>query len=80
MEQELAAGAEEEADAAECLRRSLADSDAGRVCLFSEVAAEWRAKYNLLVHLSDKELFADSSYNVKLGCSAAEGALNDTAR
>ena len=49
MEQELATGAEDEADAAECLRRSLADSDAGRVRLFSEVAAEWRVKYNLPV-------------------------------
>ena len=74
MEQELATSAEDEADAAECLRRSLVDSDAGRVRLFSTVAAEWRTRYNLPVHLSDEELFADGSYNVKLGCSAAEGA------
>lgn len=56
MEQKWATSAEEEADAAECLRRSLADSDAGRVRLFSEVAAEWRTKYNLPTHLSDEEL------------------------
>ena len=62
MEQELVASAEEEADAAECLRRSLADSDAGRVRLFSEVAAEWRVKYNLPTHLSDEELL-EMPYN-----------------
>lgn len=46
----------EEADAAESLRRSFADSDAGRVRRFSEVAEEWRVKYNLPTHLLDEEL------------------------
>ena len=50
--------AREEAEAEESLRRSLADSGAGRVRLFSEVAAEWRTKYNLPTHLSQQELFA----------------------
>ena len=48
--------AQEQAEAAESLHRSIADSDAGRVRLFSEVAAEWRAKYNLPTDLSDEEL------------------------
>jgi hypothetical protein len=50
--------AREEAEAEESLRRSLADSDAGRVRLFSEVAAGWRTKYNLPTHLSQEELFS----------------------
>ena len=50
--------ARDEAEAQASLRRGLADSDAGRVRLFSEVAAEWRAKYNLPTHLSQEELFA----------------------
>ncbi len=53
--------AREQAEAAESLRRGIADSDAGRVRLFSEVAAEWRAKYNLPTHLSDEELSQDSN-------------------
>jgi len=50
--------AREEAESEASLRRGLADSDAGRVRLFSEVAAEWRTKYNLPTHLSQEELFA----------------------
>ncbi len=50
------AAAQEQSEAAESLRRGLADSDAGRVRLFSEVAAQWRTKYNLPTHLSDEEL------------------------
>lgn len=50
--------AREEIEAAESLRRSIADSDAGRVRLFSEVAAQWRTKYNLPTHLSQEELYA----------------------
>lgn len=53
--------AREQAEAAESLRRGIADSDAGRVRLFSEVAAEWRAKYNLPTHLSDEELARDTA-------------------
>ena len=63
-----------EADAAECLRRSLAGSDAGRVRLFSEVAAEWRVKCNLPVHLSDAELFEDDLRNAETDHGTAEGA------
>lgn len=48
--------AREKAEAAESLRRALAESDAGKVRLFSEAAAEWRAKYHLPTHLSDEEL------------------------
>jgi predicted transcriptional regulator len=50
--------AREQAEAAESLRRALAESDAGKVRLFSEVAAGWRAKYNLPTHLSGEELLA----------------------
>ena len=50
--------AREKADSAASLRRALEESDAGKVRLFSEVAAEWRAKYNLPTHLSDEELAA----------------------
>ncbi len=50
--------AREQAEAAESLRRAFAESDAGKVRLFSEVAAEWRAKYHLPTHLSDEEVLA----------------------
>jgi len=50
--------ARDKAESAESLRRALAESDAGKVRLFSEVAAEWRARYNLPTHLSDEELIA----------------------
>ena len=48
--------AREQAESSEGMRRALAESDAGKVRLFSKVAAEWRAKYNLPTHLSDEEL------------------------
>lgn len=50
--------AREQVEAAEGLRRALTESDAGKVRLFSEVAAEWRAKYNLPTHLSDEGILA----------------------
>ncbi len=50
--------AREQAEAAESLRRSLAESDVGKTRVFSEVAAEWRAKYRLPTHLSDEEILA----------------------
>lgn len=53
-------------EAAESLRRPLVQSDAGQVRRFSEVAAEWRAKYNLPVHLSQEELFAGETPRVSL--------------
>ncbi len=50
--------ARDRAEAAESLRLSLAQSDAGQVRRFSEVAEEWRIKYNLPTHLSDAEILA----------------------
>jgi hypothetical protein len=52
----------EEAEAAECLHRSFAESAAGKVRLFSEAAAEWRAKYNLPTHLSKEEILAGETF------------------
>lgn len=45
-------------EATKSLRLSLAQSDAGQVRRFSEVAEEWRVKYNLPTHLSDAEILA----------------------
>ncbi len=45
-----------EQDDIESLRCAFAESDAGKVRLFSEFAAELRTKYNLPIHLSDEEL------------------------
>ncbi len=56
----------EQAEATESLRRALAESDAGKVRLFSEVAAEWRAKYDLPTHLSDEELVAGETVDARL--------------
>lgn len=53
--------ARDQAEAAESLRLALAQSDAGRVRPFLDVAAEWRAKYQLPVHLSDEQIFADAT-------------------
>ena len=53
-------------EAAESLRRSLAQSDAGKVRRFSEAAAEWRVKYNLPTHLSQEELFAGETMHIGL--------------
>jgi predicted transcriptional regulator len=54
-------GEREHAEAVDGLRHSLAESDSGRVRRFSEVAAEWRVKYNLPAHLSDDEILAGES-------------------
>ena len=47
-----------QAEEVAAIRVGLEDSDAGRVRLLAEVAAEKRAKYHLPMHLSDEEIFA----------------------
>jgi len=49
--------ARDQAEEIAAIRAGLEASDAGRVRLLAEVAAEMRAKYHLPTHLSDEEIF-----------------------
>ncbi len=50
--------ARDQAEEIAAIRVGLEASDAGRVRLLAEVAAEKRAKYRLPTHLSDEEIFS----------------------
>lgn len=50
--------ARDQAEEIAAIRAGLEASDAGRVRLLAEVAAEGRAKYHLPTHLSDEEVFS----------------------